>query len=206
MMKIAILIKACKTSRDAALRKKQRETWVGKWSSLCPIFWFVGNGDAQVSEESVIHVDCGDRYEDLIAKTRAMVRWAIEQDYDYCFFTDTDTFVAVEKLLKSGYEQHDYIGWCRGRDYAQGGSGYWLSRKAMEALVADTTPTPETIWEDLHVGTVLARHGIVPHHDERYLVGPANVHQDTPTPSNQIITLHKLTVETMERTWQRWKN
>jgi galactosyltransferase len=200
-MKVCIAIKACRTRRDCALRSKQRESWATQ--SSIPVLWFVGNGETVTDD--VIHLDCDDTYNKLIDKTRAMVKYVLDNDYDYAFFTDTDTFICVDKLLASGFEAHDYIGWCRGRDYAQGGSGYWLSRKAMTALIDDTTPTTHTIWEDMHVGHVLARHGITPHHDERYLVGPANVHMDWPTKGNAIITLHKLTVETMEKVWQRYK-
>jgi hypothetical protein len=201
-MRILIAIKACRKSRDFALRAKQRSSWVP--FSTVDVKWFVGRGDPVADD--VVSLDCLDTYEGLIEKTRAIVKYALDNDYEYAFLTDTDTFVCVDKLLASGFEQHDYIGWCRGRTYAQGGSGYWLSRKAMEVLTADTTPTPETIWEDLHVGTVLERHGILPHHDARYLVGPANVHEDWPTKGNAIITLHKLTFETMERVYQRWNN
>lgn len=201
-MRILIAIKACRTRRDFALRSKQRETWA-KHSTI-PVIWFVGNGEPVTDD--VTALDCGDTYDDLIAKTRAIVKYALDNAYDYIFCTDTDTFVCVDKLLASDFTQHDYIGWCRGRTYNQGGSGYWLSRRAMTVLVEDTTPTPETVWEDLHVGTVLGRHGITPHHDERYLVGPANVHQDWPTKANAIITLHKLTFETMTKVYDRWNN
>jgi hypothetical protein len=168
------------------------------------VFWFVGNGEPVTDD--VIHLDCDDSYIKLIDKTRCMVKYILDHDYDYGFFTDTDTFVCVDKLLASAFTEHDYIGWCHGRDYCQGGSGYWLSNKAMRVLVEDNEPTPTTVWEDLHVGTVLARHGILPTNDERYLVGPANVHQDWPTKGNDIITLHKLTVETMEKVWQRYNS
>ncbi len=203
-MKFIIAIKACRLSRDFALREAQRQTWI-QHSSI-PVKWFVGNGSKQV-EENVIQLDCGDRYEDLISKTRAMASWIVnETDCDYAVFTDTDTFICVDKLLSSEFEQHDYVGWTRGRTYAQGGC-YILSRKAMNVLIADTEPTPETIWEDFHVGTVLARHGIYPSHDERYLVGPADVHRDTPTKTNAIISLHKLTTpQAMNKVYTKWLN
>ena len=204
MLKILLAVETC--AKYHSRRVAQRRTWLKHLPDGLDWKYFVGKTEQLVNEPDIVRLYCGDGYNDLIQKTRMVIRWAVQGGYDYLFKTDDDTYVDATKLLASGFEQHDYVGWSRQRTYAQGGSGYWLSRKAMLKITHDTDPTPETLAEDQHIGAVLARHEIYPVHDGRYLVGPSPKWDGWPTRSarNDIITLHKLMPLTMDEAHAHW--
>lgn len=134
--------------------------------------------------------DCPDEKEYMPLKNQALFRYALDRGYDYCFRCCDDTWVHVDRLIKAGLEPFDYAGqvpckfslggtfkvWMRYLDYMHGGCGIWLSRKAMEMLVADKWKGPdwvktmperidvgmgimysrfETFWDDHWIGEVL---------------------------------------------------
>lgn len=146
----------------------------------------------------------------LNRKVEALCRYAVERDYDYVFKCDDDTYVNVDRLLASGFEQHDYSGstdrhkaegigeyrWC------QGGAGYWLSNKAA-AIVAESGLTTIRA-EDFAVGGLLHRHGIHPQHDERYLPAVSEEFLEQVTAQDDWITLHKINPAWMRRLHARF--
>ncbi len=108
-------------------------------------------------------------------KTEALAKYALDGGYDYVFKCDDDTYVYVDRLLASGFEQFDYsgsmdrhhatpMGWY---SWAQGGAGYWLSRTAMQIIVSEGLHLVRA--EDFAVGQILAAHGIEAHLDARYI-------------------------------------
>ena len=153
ILKLAIAIPTCKKhlERELAIRC----TW-GK-NSFIPVYFY----DEEPSD-----------YPHLPEK----VIWMFAQlmDYDFVFKTDTDTYVSIPRLLSSGFEKHDYSGFTREEwnpTYCYG-PGYWVSKKAIQILATEdwqrfNHPTyPDC--EDVMVGMVLAAHGIIAHHDDRY--------------------------------------
>jgi hypothetical protein len=145
-----------------------------------------------------VQLDCSDGPDEnggvshapgLCEKAQAMRRWALEYGVDYLFKADCDTYLSPKRLLASGFEGHDYSGHFpsypqvgvipvvpgeRGKySYASGGVGYWLSRRAMEAMVEapydekrlDDRGYPA---EDLWVSNVLFPQNIFGYHDPRY--------------------------------------
>ena len=107
--------------------------------------------------------------ENLSYRVRELARWALADGYDYVFKCDDDTYVWVYRLLASGFERWDYCGfshdWHTPR-FASGGAGYWMSRRAMGVLAAqeDAFEPHDDVW----VGAVMERDGIVLAHDSRY--------------------------------------
>jgi hypothetical protein len=117
-----------------------------------------------------------DGYGFLSYKTRASLRWAFFEGYDYVFRCFPDTYCRPERLVQCGFEAHDYYGdfraeQCGPDNYPSGGPGYFLSRKAFELLldapikgVYRQVGRPEdNSWlsdyaEDLWVGQILNRH------------------------------------------------
>lgn len=140
-------------------------------------------------------------------KTEAIVRYALDNGYNYVFKCDDDTYVRVELLLKSGFEKHDYSGITASHyafngighyRWSQGGAGYWLSRRAMEIIAEHGLHLVPA--EDFAVGQLLAKYGIHPSHDERYRPAVTQAEIDKPDPA--WITLHKINPAQMRRLHQ----
>ncbi len=113
-----------------------------------------------------IMLPVADDYMHLPYKVRALHRWAATQDFDYIYKCDTDTYVNLERLMNSGFEEYDLSG---GQTQAPGniagGGGYWLSRKASQLLL----DAPIKYWaEDGWVTDVMNQHEIFLHVDSRY--------------------------------------
>jgi len=77
---------------------------------------------------------------------RGILDWSIRNGYDYTFLAENDTFLIPRKLMKIGFEHYDFSGWMMyvyadrpGYYYVEPGAGYFLSRRAAEAVLR-TTP------------------------------------------------------------------
>jgi len=182
MTKLAICLKSCHRDLDAGFHSAIRETWgQDAKASGVDVFFFLGRDAMQqetrqlrryVSGEVVL--DCPDDYDSLPFKTRRICQWVMNKMFTHVFLCDTDTYVNVKNLLKTGFEKYDYLGkflvgepggapfnytdeygsrFDQFRGWASGGFGYFLSRKAVD-IVADTRPA---VWaEDAYVGQSLA--------------------------------------------------
>jgi hypothetical protein len=235
-MKMLIAIQACHRLPD--LKTAQRETWlqdcpeyrlfVGRWEKVDNFYDRPGarrtgrHGEAADSvppapRADEVWLDVGDWMRDLSEKVVHIVRWAVEQKYDYMFKCDCDTYVHVPRLLASGFEKFDYIGYpifrtenysvpWRGRDlvYAQGGAGMWLSRRAMESFLAsDQSHITFEDAEDIRMGWLLEEAGIPLQQDVRY--EPYQSLQNAPTPTNGMISTHKCCPEHMYEIHKRFQ-
>jgi hypothetical protein len=81
--------------------------------------------------------------------------------------------------------------------WAQGGAGYWLSRRSM-AIIANLGLRKPVLPEDFAVGNVLASSGInVLHHDDRYAPGVTSYELEHL--AHRLITLHKVSPDWMRR-------
>lgn len=175
-----IAIESCHRDRDNGVQQSQRDTWIKDTCLLNFDYrFFIGRPIEQETFDEVF-LDVDDTYASLAFKTQAICRWAFDQGYDFLYKTDTDTLVVPMRLLASGFELHNYMG---GRnsdftpeayrqrkgshpgkriEFASGGSGYWLSRKAME-IVADSTDMKYAGFaEDVFVAIALHGAGILP--------------------------------------------
>jgi hypothetical protein len=121
-----------------------------------------------------------------------MCRWALDNDYTHLFKCDDDTFIHVDRLLTSGFEQHKYSGYTTGRTWAQGGAGHWLDRECMELVASSRYKQPQHPSEDVMVGDTLKTVHIYPVHDEHYRTGYGVANCQVPTHNNDVITAHKL--------------
>ena len=117
-------------------------------------------------------------------KARAAWRWALEHGYDYVFHCFSDTYVDVEKLMHSRFEEHDFIGMTYDTNRCpQGGAGYWISKRSMEFLA---TAHVDFWADDGWAGWTLPKAGIHLHNDLRYGQYPDAV----PAKDNDIISTH----------------
>lgn len=110
-------------------------------------------------------------------KTKQAIQWAHERAYTHVCYCPTDCYIIVPRLLKNLTEHfwhtgsgagdgHDYWGFhTYDEHHIGGGSAYWLSRRAMEAVLAyDCYPDYEDRW----VGSACRAAGLEAVHDERY--------------------------------------
>ncbi len=220
-----ILILSAQGADFEAKRRACRESWltprpVGVWDHDPDYLFAIGGADAKHREgavvDDVLFLPIPDDYASLPLKTWAACRWILANrpDVSHVFKCDDDTVVHVDRLMDSGFEEHDYVGHVHappyavdnnGILYAHGGAGYWLSRRAMQ-LVADFGPPtsgghpdPKHPIEDGTVARILLRSGISPASDPRYRRAKAD---GWPTPQNQFITGHQATPREM-RGWIR---
>jgi hypothetical protein len=125
--------------------------------------------DLGYQDNHVVVLPVGDDYYSLVPKVRAMIRWARDAGYDYLAKIDDDVYVDVDKTL-ANFQSVDYRGNMREGQVKRFGEEpeltvkyacgpcYWLSRKAMEAIL--NSPEPATPYEDRATGYVLAQAGI----------------------------------------------
>ena len=112
-------------------------------------------------------------------RTQRMVQHALKHGYDFIFRVDSDAYVWVDRLLTSGFEQYDYVGYCLDyppskayRRTAHGGSGFILSRRAMQ-IIANANPCKtqqgNSWYGDIWAGEQLYAHSIRCHRDTRFM-------------------------------------
>lgn len=156
-----------------------RKTWLSDAKGKVDVKVFYGGrttgdltspyGAVAGQGEDWVLLNVGDTYYDLVPKVRAMIRWARDAGYDYLAKIDDDVYVDVDKTL-ANFLPVDYRGNMREGQVKRFGEEpeltvkyacgpcYWLSRKAMEAII--NSPEPATPYEDRATGYVLSEAGI----------------------------------------------
>ena len=142
-----------------------------------------------IPEDEILHASGSDMKTHLVLKNQELFRYALANGFDYCLRCTDDCWVYPDRVLKAGLEAFDVAGAfpCEFKlggtfslpfkylNYPHGGCGVWLSRRAMEMLVADkwddhyldswpevmdvgfgiTFPKPPHYWDDVWIGEVL---------------------------------------------------
>ena len=150
-----------------------RDTWlkdVEKFKSHVDYKFFYGEPhDREPLEDEIFLKGVPDDYEHLPHKTIAICRYAKEHGYDMLFKCDDDTAVYVDRIIHEALSGHwDYAGYLNGK-VATGGTGYWLSKRAIN-IIADKA-TPNHWAEDVTVSKVLFYNNIQPEHLEGHRTG-----------------------------------
>lgn len=208
-MKLLIAILGAHTQPEQM--QAQRETWLQ--DVTCDYKYFLGEsytGTIALDRPDIFHIENlpdGPNWEGtartphMLRKVEAIVKYAWALNYNFVFKCDDDTYVRPRQLVESGFEQWDYVGgpevhrmrtkektgwpgWFTFQ-FAQGGPGYWLSRKAMEVILDNGLHLYPG--EDIAVGQLLAQNGIRLHPDPRYItIEPKKAIPDS------FLTLHKV--------------
>jgi hypothetical protein len=232
-MRYLIAISSCYDFEKSASNDAMRETWlpdVGKFPGLEYRFFFgYGQGaeTAQLPADCILLPDVEDGYGTLTYKTLSSLRWAHENNFDFVFRCFPDCYVRVDRLMACGFETVDYIGDFRGdpstnevthqraQNYASGGAGYFLSRRAFEIAMHgpvlgiwrdEITPYAE----DLVIGNLLGRSSIpLKYRDltSRFINRGSH---NYPRPDNDFITAHlscpdKYSVDFMHSAHAPWR-
>lgn len=112
-MRPLIAVEGCEKQRF--MMERQQKTWAV--NSPIDIEWFTG---------PILHVP--DDYWHLSEKTRAICQWALVHGYTHTFICDDDVYVRPERLLTSGFEAHDYVGFMRDPSGTPETNGVWPSQ------------------------------------------------------------------------------
>lgn len=177
MLNTGILIAVMSCERDIPTHWASRQTWIRQ--DQADTRFFVGKG-AKEGDEIDLH--CDDSYEGVTEKSLKMFQWCLARGYSHMLHCGRDTYVNVNRL-KGAVDllEYDYAGHagfrakeftcdltpdCKGRyAYASGGAGSWLSRRAMETILA--SPIRHQA-DDLMYGWALGDAGIPCRHDLRF--------------------------------------
>jgi hypothetical protein len=128
-----------------------------------------------------------DSYAALPAKVQFFFCHPLEHlEFDYLFKCDEDTYLHPDRLVELVDPGCDLLGSHDGthHNYAYGGAGYLLTRRAVEIIA--NAPTPGLGPEDVWVSRTLIEAGINPRYTPR-LVG---TRRDFPRPTNDLVTSH----------------
>jgi hypothetical protein len=145
----------------------------------------------------MVQLNVPDDYQNVRRKVQAMLIWATREGYDFILKTDDDCIVMPKNWVDSLDSKYNYVGRVRGpsgqyvdpdpngitRNLATGwklygskevsfcsGYGYTLTGDA--ALEVAYAPDNGDWAEDRFTGQVLRRAGIVPKHNDQYLLWP----------------------------------
>jgi len=183
-----------------------RDTWLKDVTYDYKFFY--GRGSGRLPQPDEVFLDAPDDYLHSTDKLRAVVRYALDNGYDYLLKIDDDVFVYWDRLM-ANVPTSDYHGGgpFGGQPFGSYCSGaiYWLSRRAMEIVVA----APATSWaEDRFVGEALKRNGVTPTFEFRYFIVPPTrrnqyISDDVLDQPNDHITIHSLSPDQMRRHWRK---
>jgi hypothetical protein len=145
-----------------------RKTWSDAAAGKVDVRFFYGTGGTRPPLPDEVFLDVGDDYYSLVPKVRAVFQWALDHGYTHILKLDDDVYADADKTLV-GFQDVDYRGTLReGQVNVYGtseltckyacGPAYWLSRRAMQAIV--DSPLPETPYEDRATGYALTLAGI----------------------------------------------
>src|SRR5947209_1793552 len=115
-MRCLIAISSCYDFERNGNNHALRDTWLPDVAKVPDLDYkfFMGFGQgaesAELPSDCVFLPDVEDGYGTLTYKTRASLNWAHERSYDFVFRCFPDTYVRVDRLMRSGFEAYDYFG------------------------------------------------------------------------------------------------
>ncbi len=179
MDKILVVTQSCLRDINNGRQDAIEKTWLERWGYLITHRFVTGGGSNDSLWEWQFPVP--DHYDAVAFKAHATMERAFKEGYNHVFYSDTDTFINVPKLLVSDYQRAPYIGLRCDQGHASGGAGFWVSGSGIEAL-AKAPPTSG--FSDMWAADHLNRAGIKLTEDNRYYGSPP---KDRP---KDLITAH----------------
>ena len=170
MARPLLMISTWKPDHDNGANDMCRGTYLYTWGYFIDhlfVFDRTRSFEALLPDEIRVDVDSG--LLNTSFKTKKAIELAYHSGYDYVCYCPTDCYIIVPRLLRNLADHegrsdywgfHTYDEWHIG-----GGSAYWLSRRAMEAVLSFNA-YPD--YEDRWVGSACRAAGLEAVHDERY--------------------------------------
>jgi hypothetical protein len=201
-MKVLIAVVEC--ARDRWRIPAHREMLANHGADVRFFYGIQGAPGTNVPAEDEIELPVDDGYYTLVRKVYCIFTWALAHGYVYVFKIDADTWLDVEKLLKAGFEAHDWVGLMGDKGASggvghctSGGVGYWLSAKAVRTYLDHYPKMPAGklhFFDDWALSLTLAAAGLKPVNSDllwNFDLGPADKknliswHGWNPDPSHQ---------------------
>ena len=167
-MRLLHFITSCERDRNNGAADVCRNTWLRSWGHLVDFRFIVGRSSVHLRPDE-LQVDAADDFANVVFKEREAYKWAFANGYDFVYISSPDCYRIIPRMLASGFEAHDYVGSKVPNEAHAGGCGYWLSRKAIKALLDH----PAIIdYPDRSAGRVMQAAGIPLFDDKRYWGAP----------------------------------
>lgn len=209
-----------------------RNYWVPEIGNRFDYKFFYGRGTHAPLREDEVVLDTDDAYKGLAHKVQAAIQWALENGYDAFFKIDDDGAWIADRIFRAvnkDWAEHDYVGRVNGATdryhrstYARGGTGYYLSERAMKYIAAEAAPNPDNerdYAEDSFIGSRMEEGGFLAVNDDRLRcadfsgpnrgprpLGSVTWKKDVPTQHNNIITSCEFLGSEMDAVYQEWTN
>jgi len=207
ILKNKLLILILSGNNNTERRTVQQKTWLQDLGDIPHLFLL--SGPNTIKDGHYLYVTSPDQ--NLPLKLYLGYHYCYK-DYDYIFTCDDDTYVVVDRLLDSGFEDHDYMGTSYtfikgdriGRTHAEGGAGFFLSRHALQKMI----PLADYLWNpiasDTMVGDLAAAAKIPLHHHSEFNQGWTMEKRpgELPHPNNTVITSHYMNDEQFMETYK----
>lgn len=172
-MKFLIAISSCQDDMNHGDHGVIAETWGGVADRVdVPYIINVGGFPAHVSSGHEHLTAITDNWNSLPEKTLWNCQYALDHGFDFMFQGFRDTYISIPRLVAEfpNIQDQDVVGNFYFHNayegYPCGGSGYWMSADFMRKLIDAGTGGATS--EDIMVGGVMKKHGIVGYHDSRY--------------------------------------
>jgi hypothetical protein len=198
MVKVLVVTQSCQRDLENGRQNAIEETWLDRWGHLITHRFVLGGALSFNGSFGNWYFPVPDHYDAVAFKCHAAMQQAREEGYTNVFYSDTDTFINVPKLLVSDYTRAPYIGLRCDQGHASGGAGFWVSGPAIKVL-AEAKPTSG--FSDMWVADHLRRAGIGLDADNRYYGSPP---KDRP---KDLITAHlEGDISLMHKFFEGYKN
>lgn len=178
MKNFIITVSSCQLDQKNGHNAAVRQTW-GKVADELGVRYVLTIGGSPLETGShEVGCDAPDDYINLGHKTKFNVAYALEQGCEWMFQCFTDTYISIPRLLKDAERlgpealTGNFFFSGREEDHPCGGSGYWISKAAME-LIHGTELTREEYGfrrhaEDRWVSWICRRDSLTWKHDPFY--------------------------------------
>lgn len=177
-VKILIGVKSCQKDMMGGCHEAIRDTWGYNLPDDTTLRFFMGgeNPPCSLKADEILLSGLDDTYWVLWPKVVRALAYSVENEYDYSFLCDTDTYIVPARWRNSGFESYDFSGRMAptpslemGKTYPRvdlsngefadpfyaymsGGVGYFVSRRAAILILADTVYRQS---EDVAMGQIL---------------------------------------------------
>ena len=108
-MKILIAVNSWDYAAANGDHQAIRDTW-GKHVAPADLRFFIPRTSSHNLLSDEVFVDVSSSYDCICREVQEIFRWSILEEYDFTFLISNDTYLRPQRLLASGFEKYDYMG------------------------------------------------------------------------------------------------